>query len=164
MLAGLRRIRRTARSAIDMRQAWRPTTFRARGRTRTVGIALATIALSFQIAFPIFFTAPLAAFAAPSSSASDLVICTSHGLVTLPSDSPPAGDASDEAGKIAVKPLKCPLCQAFQGLGAMLAPTASSFVALLPPTADHPAILFANARGRAHFEPLQARAPPPTAS
>lgn len=131
--------------------------FRKAGRISLFGIWLASFVLLFQTVLPLL-NRPASAedFALPF--AGDLVLCTAHGLANVSGTSgvPPYGS---DAPRTPV----CPLCQVWQSLGNAVPASAAN---LLGPTFESSRDMRApsqSAPSRHHRDPLQPRAPPPTA-
>jgi hypothetical protein len=120
------------------------------------GVWLASFALLLQTVLPLVSQPALAQDAAVPF-ASDLVLCTAHGLAKV-SDTGTPRDDSD-----AVRIPNCPLCQVWQNLGNAVPASAANLLGpAFEPSSDTRAPSQA-ALPRHHLDPLQARAPPLTA-
>lgn len=120
------------------------------------GVWLASFALLLQTILPLV-NRPASAEDAALPFASDLVLCTAHGLAKV-SDT---GAPHDDSG--AVRTLNCPLCQVWQNLGNAVPASAANLLGpAYEPSTDARAPDQA-ALPRHHLDPLQARAPPLTA-
>ena len=120
------------------------------------GVWLASFALLLQTVLPLV-NRPASAVDAALPFASDLVLCTAHGLAKV-SDTGASHDDSDGA-----RAPNCPLCQVWQRLGSAVPASAAN---LLGPAYEPSAVARAPvhvALPRLHLDPLQARAPPLTA-
>lgn len=130
--------------------------YRKAGRLSLFGVWLASFGLLLQTVLPLLNQSASAENAA-LPFASDLILCTAHGLAKV-SDSGAAHDDTDM-----VRTLKCPLCQVWQNLGNAVPSSAANLLGpAYEPSADARAANQA-ALSRHHLDPLQARAPPLTA-
>lgn len=133
------------------------STFRTTGRISLAGVWLASFALLLQAVLPLL-NRPVAAADAALPFASDLVLCTTHGLANASGTGDvPHGDSD------APRTQNCPLCQVWQNLGNAVPASAASLLGpVFEPSPDERAPS-QMALSRHHLDPLQARAPPLTA-
>lgn len=135
------------------------STFRKAGRISLFGVWLASFALLLQTVLPLV-NRPASAEDTALPFASDLVLCTAHGLAKVSAaDLDTKTDPADASGK----PLKCPLCQVWHSLGNALPANAASVLGPVYETVPDDGAPTQRTYALLNHDPLQPRAPPHTA-
>jgi hypothetical protein len=133
--------------------------YRKAGRMSLFGVWLASFALLLQTVLPLV-SRPASAEDAASPFASDLVLCTAHGLAKVSAaDHDTQTDPADTTGTT----LKCPLCQVWHSLGNALPASVASVLGPAYEAVPNEAAPARPAQSRFQRVPLQPRAPPQTA-
>ena len=137
-----------------MRAEFRPFTLARAGRFTLFGVWLASFALLLQTVLPLL-SRPASTESVSWAFGGEAALCSAHNLAKI------AAHGADEDGdRAAPRPIKCPLCQVWQSLGAALPASAPGALGPAYQPASPDTVADSPPPARHRFDSLQPRAPP----